>query len=113
MKVWIGYIGCLVFIVGNVLSYVFSEALHYKEGFCNDFYFYSICAGVALISLYATGHNKLVDYMLKGIIVYCVYSILIFSIDSWNPRWIFLMIGGLCICLIISVLSIRHLRFTG
>lgn len=111
MKNAIGGIGCVIFIVGNILTYFLKDYLHVDTQITNELYFYSICAGVAGIAYYATGRNEVVDYLLRALIVYSLYCMIIFSFDFFRTKWMYLMLGGLGICLLRSLP--RYLRSTG
>ena len=104
-----GIIGCYILMIGNISYFIAKDYFKVVKVVCDDIYFFSICAGIAGISIYATGKRiKKMNYLLKAVAIYFVYCFIIWFFDSiFKTRWVYLTLGGLLICMI-SFLVHRH-----
>lgn len=110
----IGILSSIVLINGNVYYFVLRDFFEVDIIICNRVYFFSICAGLIGLSLYAIGRDILIDYYLKAIAIYFGYCLFIWTIGklfNLDSRWVYLLLGGFVICIALSLH--RHFRSHG
>jgi hypothetical protein len=77
----------------------------------DNLFFYSISAGISLISYSLIGYlGEVIDYLMRASCLYFAYLFIIFGIDDLfyidlnTFKWVILPTGGLLLCLGLSAL---------
>jgi hypothetical protein len=115
MKGIAAILGVVILVMGITLYFIGWEG-DINSNSLDNFYFFTTCAGISLVSYSATSHNRVINALLEINAMYFIYLFVIFGLDKLiifdiNNKWVYLPTGGILLCLFISLL--RHLSLNG
>jgi hypothetical protein len=108
--------GVVTLVMGLTLYFIGWE-VDINSNSLDNFYFFTTCAGISLISYSSTSDKKGTAKMLLEVnAMFFIYLLVIFGLDKLiifeiNNKWVYLPTGGILLCLFISLL--RHLSSNG
>ena len=100
---------CSIILLGLTFYFIcFAEKLLSTDTLDN-IWFYVICAGLSGLTYYASGRGDRVDYLLRGMAFFFLYMFILNLIDEFyefetHTKWEYLPLGGLLICLMLTLL---------